>query len=335
MTYVEPAQLSPAARVIVVLVEGVGRVSEGRIVGSQVIQTPGQKPIAFKVGYTKSQIDSNLVYTIQAAVLDGDKAWVTAAGTPVITKGNPSSAIALTATFRPDLLAGEVSGQIGGVNVDVSGEAFSVAVLMNVRTDQPVGFDANADPTAVPIGFGVGFDPATIDSNTDYVVIAGVVNGARRWTNTTGVPVITKGNPLSGITVAVAEAVPPAPSPTPVPGSDHGPGNTDSGSTGLILLLILIAVIVGAVLLYNRSRETPPPVGPDGTGDPDAAMAGAAAGTAADEAAGAEGEPSKAGAEGETSEAAAAGAETADATAPPASPPPTSGTATESDRKSG
>ena len=66
--------------------------AEGRIVGSQVIQTPGQKPIAFKVGYTKSQIDSNLVYSIEAAVLDGDKAWVTAAGTPVITKGNPTSA---------------------------------------------------------------------------------------------------------------------------------------------------------------------------------------------------------------------------------------------------
>ena len=35
-------------------------------------------------------IDPSATYTIQATIVDGDDAWVTAHGVPVLTKGNPS-----------------------------------------------------------------------------------------------------------------------------------------------------------------------------------------------------------------------------------------------------
>src|SRR4029078_9092424 len=74
----------------------------------------------------------------------------------------------------------------------------------DLASDTSVGFDVNLEPIGVPIAFKVPFDPAKIDQNRDYVVTDGIFEARSRWVNDTGVPVITKGNPLSGITVPVA-----------------------------------------------------------------------------------------------------------------------------------
>jgi outer membrane biosynthesis protein TonB len=61
------------------------------------------------------------------------------------------------------------------------------------------------------------------------------------------VPVITNGNPLTDITVPVAALVPPA------------PAESGLGTIGWIVLLIGLIALVGAAILYMRSRQSPSP----------------------------------------------------------------------------
>ena len=155
-----------------------------------------------------------MTYTVVATIVDGDRTWTTDGGTPVITKGAPTSGLALELVYRADLDKGNVTGDISGTDIELTATAFSATVVLDLNSDTSVGFDVNLDPVAVPIAFKVPFDPATIDQDRTYVATAAIVDGSSKWANTTGVPVITQGNPLAGITVPV----------TPVGATDGGLG---------------------------------------------------------------------------------------------------------------
>ncbi len=277
LVYAEPATLSADARAVVLLVAGTTAATTETIVGSQIISPTGQQPIAFSVGYQTADIDPDLTYTIQAEIQDGDHVWATTKGVKVLTQGNPSTGVTVKLALRADLLKGEVTGQITGVGIQLEPGAYSAAVLIRVDTGESLGVDANAAPTTVPIPFSIAFDPATIDPNADYVVRAEIVSGTRRWEDTTGVPVVTKGNQLTGVSVPVTEVQPPSPSPSASP----APAPTETGggtSNWLILLVIILGIaLAAAVYLWYRARNPaggPPAGGAAATG---AAAAGAAA----------------------------------------------------------
>jgi hypothetical protein len=158
----------------------------------------------------------------------------------VLTQGNPSSDVAVPLAYQPDLLKGEVTGQITGVGIQLAPGSYSAATLVRVDTGAVVSVDTRVDPSAVPIPFLLAFDPANIDQGAAYVVEATVVSGDATWTSEVGVPVITNGNPLTGVTVSVAQEA----APTPSPASTEGEG----GGTPLWLILLAIALGIGLVV---------------------------------------------------------------------------------------
>jgi LPXTG-motif cell wall-anchored protein len=247
LSYAEPAQLSPAAKALVVLVEGAGKPTAGSVVASEIISAPGPVPIPFALDYSHVTIDQDVTYSLQATIIDGERTWVTTIGTPVITKGNPTSGVALALIYRADVLKGDVTGTISGVDIDMSDQAFSAAVLLDLATDTTVGIDVQLQPASVPIAFTIPFDPAGIDPATDYVVAAAIVDEPNRWENRTGVPVITNGNPLTDVTVPVS-SVATAPA-------------EDTGDTNALVIVLLVLALVGVVAfyLYRRSQTPEPP----------------------------------------------------------------------------
>jgi hypothetical protein len=113
----------------------------------------------------------------------------------------------------------------------------------------------NLNPIAVPVAFKVPFDPANIDQSRDYVATAAIFDASNRWTNPTGVPVITKGNPITGVTIPVG------PFAATTTSSDNG-----LSTLGTILAIIGIAALIVAVIVFLRSRR-PPPLAPEGPGE--------------------------------------------------------------------
>ena len=227
---------------MVVLVEGAGKASAGSVVASEMIDDPAKVPVPFVLDYSHVAIDKDVTYTLQATIVDGDRTWVTTTGTPVITKGNPTSGLTLALTYRADVLKGDVTGSISGVDIQLGTEAFSAAVLLDLATDTTVGIDVHLQPGQTPIRFAIPFDPAKIDATTDYVVGAALIDDPSRWENREGVPVITKGNPVSDVTVPVSSVVPASP--------------PDDGRSSLVIVLLALALLAVAVFIYQRSKAS-------------------------------------------------------------------------------
>jgi uncharacterized lipoprotein YbaY len=278
LDYAEPHPLSAQAVAVVVLVRGTSRPDSGSIVATQIIRTPGVTPIDFRLTYENASIDPTATYTLQSGILDGDSAWATAKGTPVITKGAPTTGLALVLAYRPDLVKGEVTGAITGVGIQPSADAYAVAVLLDPATGDSLGMDVEPAGGQVPVPFGLPFSLDQIDPAKDYVVTGEIVDGPQTWENSVGVPVITKGNAIADVQVVVSEVVAPSPSPTPAPG-----GGAEGSDPGPAILLVILALIVGGIgfYLWSRSRgETtdggggagagPAPGGPEGTAAPEA-----------------------------------------------------------------
>ena len=109
------------------LVKGTARATESSIVASQIDRDITAVPYSFSLPLGGATIDPSATYTIQATIVDGEVAFVTGHGVPVLTKGNPSK-VDITLTYRPDLLKGAVTGQITGVGID--------AVARGLRDDR-------------------------------------------------------------------------------------------------------------------------------------------------------------------------------------------------------
>jgi uncharacterized lipoprotein YbaY len=336
LVYREPAKLSAAAEAIIALVDE-GNGSSVAVLASQVITNPGQQPIAFSVDYKTADVDPAKTYTIRGAVVDGDNAWVSATGVPVITEGAPVSGVVVPLTYRPDLLVGEVTGTLTRIDGTLGDGAASVTMVVQPDTGAVLGFDARPLPGAsAPIPFSVTFNVAEVDPNATYVVTSEVTDGDRTWESVQPPAVITDGNPLTGVTVSMTAAATPTPTPsptptpapavTPAPTPEPGGGTGGDGSPPWLLLFVVAAVVVGgiAAFLYARRNATPPPAGTPTAGGPstDPAAAGepdAAAAAGEPDAAAAAGEPDAAPSAGEPAAADAPGEVAADAVPAPES----------------
>jgi uncharacterized lipoprotein YbaY len=192
-----------------VLVESGGGDGVGTMVATKVIQNPGAVPIPFDLLFDPDSIDPDATYVVAAEIIDGERKWVTQEGTPVLTQGNPTN-VDLVLAYLPDVTKGAVTGTITGPAVELSASAISATVLIDRTSGTRVGLDVNEAPGQVPIAFSVPFDPAVIDQAASYTVSAEIVDGADRWANADGVPVITQGQPLSDVVLPVAAIAPAA-----------------------------------------------------------------------------------------------------------------------------
>ena len=219
---------------------------------------------------------------------------MTAHGVPVLTKGNPSK-VAITLAYRPDLLKGAVTGQVTAVGLAPTATAYSMTVLVDPATGESLGIDVRNIGAGLPAAFSVPYAITDIQPNQDYVVTAEVGDEGQTWRNVAGVPVITNGNPKSGVQIVVTPvAVAPSPSPSatpsPAPSAAPAPDRGRSDDSNLLGIIILIAVIAAlAAFLIARGRnstdEFPPPPTDGEAAAGDAAAADTADGAAATDAA--------------------------------------------------
>ena len=165
---------------VVALVRGSARVTENSIVASEIDRDISSLPVSFSIDIGSAVIDPSATYTIQATIVDGDNAWVTAEGVPVLTKGNPSK-VAITLDYRPDVLKGAVTGQITGVGVQLSPTAYSMAVLVDPATGASLGIDVKTADQGLPVAFSIPYSLADIQPTADHVVTAEAGDSEMSW----------------------------------------------------------------------------------------------------------------------------------------------------------
>ena len=90
VTYRERIALSPQAVVEVKLVDISRADAPATTIGEQIIENPGQVPIAFRVPYDPATIDERFTYAIQVRITEDDKLlFINDTRYSVITRGNP------------------------------------------------------------------------------------------------------------------------------------------------------------------------------------------------------------------------------------------------------
>ena len=244
LVYGERAPLSDAAVATLTVVQLLGDERTVTVVGSQVIDAPGDVPIAFDVPLDLDVLDRTVEARIWATVVDGDNAWVTEDGVAVATNGAPAQGVVVRLTYRPDLLEGEVSGIITGAGPGLSDGAYYMSWIVDESTASILAFEQRLAGTDEPIPFAIPFAVADLDREAPYVVNAAVFDGDSSWTTEAAVPVITEGNPFTDVDLVVSPEPTPTPSPTPSP----TPIEPASGG-GIDLIWILLAgVAIGGLL---------------------------------------------------------------------------------------
>ena len=92
VTYRERIALSPDAVVEVKLVDISRADAPALTIGEQVIENPGQVPIAFEIEYDPAEIDDRFTYAVQARIMEGDRlAFINDTAYHVITRDSPTS----------------------------------------------------------------------------------------------------------------------------------------------------------------------------------------------------------------------------------------------------
>lgn len=91
VTYRERIALTPEAVVRVQIEDSSRADAPAIVIGEQVIESPGQVPIAFSVEYDPAAIDPTHRYTLRVRITDGDGTllFINTESYPVITSGSP------------------------------------------------------------------------------------------------------------------------------------------------------------------------------------------------------------------------------------------------------
>lgn len=108
--------------------------------------------------------------------------------------------------------SGEVTGTVTylerialppGAVVEVSLEDVSLQDVAAPVLDRQ---EIRLDGQQVPVPFRLRYDPLRLNTANTYAVRARIlVDGQLRWTNDTQIPVITQGNPITGVEVRVRQ----------------------------------------------------------------------------------------------------------------------------------
>jgi uncharacterized lipoprotein YbaY len=243
LTYRESHQLSADARAVVLLLDASGPPSPDAIVASTTFQPTGP-PAPFELSYAYGDIHKDPHYALYAGIVDGDLAWVTPVGV-VVDVPQPLIEVVIPLSYRPDLLKGAVTGTLVGDGLDPGGNAaaFGVVIVTDVDAGETLGFQLISPVGASPIAFGVPWDPRSASRDAPYVLRAWVWDGAAWWASSEDPPVITNGNPTSGITLPVNRSITPPPAPDTLPESS---GRSNVG----LWLIIMLMIAAGATVAY-------------------------------------------------------------------------------------
>ena len=245
------------AMLVVSLVDATAGSNAGKVLSTTEVASPGNKPVAFTLSYSRAGLTDGDHYRVVAALLDGDLAWLNETGVAVPVPDPAITGVIVPLTFKPDLLKGQVSGIVTGDGLDGSGSpnSYTSVVLVNPGTGQIIGYDAVAPTGAAPVPFVIPYSLTDIDPAGDYVVNATAWDGTRMWTGAQLSPVITKGNPSIGVTVPLTAGAAPTLRPTDAPiapGATIAPGPAGTGDGGLGFfgwIVLLVAITAGTALL--------------------------------------------------------------------------------------
>jgi putative lipoprotein len=187
------------------------------VMGEQIIENPGQFPIAYQVEYDPSAIVDNHTYTMRARITaaDGSLLFINDTAIPVITNGSPTEDVEI-----PVIQTGDSGGESAAVTGEVTYQqriALPDDAVVTVQIQDTSLADAPAtvigeqiiqtNGAQVPIPYSVSYDPNVIDERFTYTMSARITNGAGDllWINDTAIPVITNGNPTGGVMIPVVQ----------------------------------------------------------------------------------------------------------------------------------
>lgn len=93
ITYRERIALPPTARVEIQILDVTDEEAEPRLVAEKLLDTPGQVPIAFSIGYDPASIDASRTYALRVRIRVGEELWFASPfDLRVLTAGNPTRA---------------------------------------------------------------------------------------------------------------------------------------------------------------------------------------------------------------------------------------------------
>ncbi len=184
-------------------------------------------PVSFDLPYDPATIAADRSYAVAARVMaDNRMLYATLSPVPVLTGGAPASAIVVP--------LGEVPDAAGGVlRFTVTSDTAATwpvdsGAYLNVEIREPMLADAPAlaftyVPLAglsLPVSWELGYPPASIDANKQYVLDARIIdNNALTYSATAPLPVLTQGAPANDVSLALTAQAPP---PTGGTGGNEG-----------------------------------------------------------------------------------------------------------------
>lgn len=276
--YREPATLSSAAVLTVAVVQLSADGQSLLPVGETEVNNPGQVPISFSVTLDPALLNPNEDAFAWASLIDGTNAWTSGGGVPVATNGAPTTGVQMLLTFRPDLIEGQVTGLIGGLPSGIGMNAWAMAFILDTSDGSTLGVQTGPIHGSNLIPFSVPFLTENVDPTKTYVVGAAVFDDVHTYRSDQAVPVITNGNPFSGIqlnmisvgpspTPTIAPTPTLAPTATPAPtvapatpapvatATPSGGSSTSGGGVDPVVFLGVLALVIiggGAVLYFMR-----------------------------------------------------------------------------------
>ncbi len=220
MTLPADSELPPGA-VITIQLQDVSRAgAAATVIGEQVVPADeAELPFDYAVPYDPASIVEGNTYAVRGTITDADGNLIFTSDTviPVITGGNPTEGVEV-ATVKA---GGSRDNVVTGTVTYLQRSALAPTDVITVQLQDTSLADAPAiiigeeiitvGAQQVPIDYNVYYDIADIVENHTYTMSARIEDedGTLLFINDTSIPVITNGNPTSGVeimTVPVAGA---------------------------------------------------------------------------------------------------------------------------------
>ena len=143
VTYRERIALSPQAVVEVKLVDISRADAPAVTIGEQIIENPGQVPIAFEIEYDPAEIDTRFTYAIQVRIMEGDTlAFINDTTYQVITRDRPTHVdMVLVKVGAPSAPSEPVEPAVFEIGPCRMTRAAQLPIEFEYKGTVPTGFD--------------------------------------------------------------------------------------------------------------------------------------------------------------------------------------------------
>lgn len=191
-----------------------------KLLGEQQISMDGQSvPVPYSIAYDPATIDPRNSYSVAARITDagGKLLFISDTMIPVITRDNPTQDVEIVVVPVPGQTGGGNTAAVSGTLTYLQRIALPPGAVANVQIQDISRAGAPAevigeqnipmDGKSVPVAFEVTYDPSQIQDNHRYSVRATIRDAAGKllFTTDTVTPVITGGNPTSGIELVLVQ----------------------------------------------------------------------------------------------------------------------------------